>query len=514
MVGASGFSWGYDLNSYFALEPQYGTPYEFKALIDSAHSHGIAVILDVVYNHLNNTGPLWVMQPDISKNPYFKNSSDLRFNEDPLFFFQDMDHWTTETQEIVYESIKMWIDEYHVDGFRYDFTQGIGWNVNEPEFGILGWADKIHSDYNGKIIQIAEHLPESPALILNSGLTGGWHDSFHDEIFDEARFKNTSLADFESKVIDLNGYPGNDTPSSPTRYADRTEPVNANVTHDEQSLIFEMTNYQGVSLDDAIKRDKLYATLMFTSLGMPMLWQGMEFSEARGWGGGDDEKLSYRPVDWSLANTERGKEHFKYYQALIRHRKENPALYRGTLKKLFKYNTEKVLVWGFEDDISGKKIMVLSNFKSTAQTITNVPWLDTGKWYSIFDTTSILVQLPPLNPFIIDGYTALVYSNKPDSLALSLGTIIKQPLKFSLSQNYPNPFNPVTSIVYHLAEQSDVKLIVFDVAGRKVEILINKRQAPGKYEVSFDASHFASGLYFYTVQAGSFIQTRKMLLIK
>ena len=81
----------------------------------------------------------------------------------------------------------MWIEEYRIDGFRYDFTQGIGWSVNDPQYGILGWSKRIDQDYNGEIYQIAEHLPESPALVYHSGLTGGWHDSYRDEIFDEAR---------------------------------------------------------------------------------------------------------------------------------------------------------------------------------------------------------------------------------------------------------------------------------------------------------------------------------------
>ncbi|MFQ5585118.1 MAG: alpha-amylase family glycosyl hydrolase, partial [Calditrichia bacterium] len=230
LVGPSGHSWGYDLNSYFALEPSYGTPYDFKTLVDSAHAHGIAVIVDVVFNHQNDTGPLWQMQPDIPTNPYFKEYSDLRFNEDFATFFKDVDHWTQEAQEIIYTSLKMWIDEYRIDGFRYDFTQGHGWNINEPTKGILGWSDKIEQDYNGEIYQIAEHLPESPALIFYSGITGGWHDSYHDEIFDEARFKNTTLLEFENLILDLGAYPGNDIPATPGSYANRTEPVNANVT--------------------------------------------------------------------------------------------------------------------------------------------------------------------------------------------------------------------------------------------------------------------------------------------
>lgn len=88
------------------------------------------------------------------------------------------------------------------------------------------------------------------------------------------------------------------------------------------------------------------------------------------------------------------------------------------------------------------------------------------------------------------------------------------PKAFALEQNYPNPFNPTTTIAYQLASFSDVKLEVFDVLGRKVGTLVNSRQAAGTYRVNFNASHLASGVYFYRLQAGNFVQTKKMMLVK
>jgi 1,4-alpha-glucan branching enzyme len=518
-VGASGHSWGYDLNTYFALEPDYGTPHEFKVLVDSAHARGIAVIVDVVFNHQNDTGPLWQMQSDLLSSPYFKEYTDLRFNEDALFFFRDMDHWTPETQEIVYESLKMWIDEYRVDGFRYDFTQGCGWNVNEPDVGILGWADRIDQDYNGQIYQIAEHLPESPALIFYSGLTGGWHDSYHDEIFDEARFRNTSLTSFENLVLDLSAYPGNDTPSTPLVYANSTEPVNANVNHDEQSLIYEMTTFQGVPLNEAIQRDKLYAVFMFTSLGIPMLWQGIEFSAPSGWMN-DNEKLSYRPLEWALLSTQRGQEHYDYFRSLIFQRKNNPALYDGTLHKLFKYNTQKVLVWGFDHPTLINKVMAIANLSDQDRTVLNIPWLDTGDWYDIFDQSVFTVSSTPISNLTIPAYTVLVYTNKPDSSILAIEQVNSDiPKSFSLSQNYPNPFNPETTIKFQIPKQQHVTLQIFDILGRKIKTLTDHQYIPGVYELVWNGQNergeeVGSGIYILQMQTENFIKNRQMILVK
>ena len=88
------------------------------------------------------------------------------------------------------------------------------------------------------------------------------------------------------------------------------------------------------------------------------------------------------------------------------------------------------------------------------------------------------------------------------------------PTEFRLEQNYPNPFNPVTVVRYEVPEATDLKLAVYDLLGREVAVLANERQAPGSYEVPFDGSRLASGIYLYSLHAGNFVQTRRMILLK
>ncbi len=91
------------------------------------------------------------------------------------------------------------------------------------------------------------------------------------------------------------------------------------------------------------------------------------------------------------------------------------------------------------------------------------------------------------------------------------------PNTFNLYQNYPNPFNPVTKIKFDLPEienASSLKLTVYDIKGEKLSDLLNTEYAAGKWEMDFDASNLASGIYFYTIEAGTYMQTNKMILIK
>jgi len=88
------------------------------------------------------------------------------------------------------------------------------------------------------------------------------------------------------------------------------------------------------------------------------------------------------------------------------------------------------------------------------------------------------------------------------------------PKQFALEQNYPNPFNPTTTISYQLPVASQVSLKVYDVLGREVMTLVNGRQDAGAYNFNFNASDLSSGVYFYRLQSGNFVQTKKMMLVK
>lgn len=93
------------------------------------------------------------------------------------------------------------------------------------------------------------------------------------------------------------------------------------------------------------------------------------------------------------------------------------------------------------------------------------------------------------------------------------------PDKFALYQNYPNPFNPVTNIKFDIPKEvgnqkSEARLVIFDILGREVGVLINEKLEPGRYEIKWDGTNYSSGVYFYKITAGSFSETKKMMLVK
>ena len=90
----------------------------------------------------------------------------------------------------------------------------------------------------------------------------------------------------------------------------------------------------------------------------------------------------------------------------------------------------------------------------------------------------------------------------------------KKPEQFSLLQNYPNPFNPVTSIKYQLPVSGYVTLKIYDPLGNLVETLVDEQQSTGEYNVNFYAENLSSGIYYYKLRSGSYVETKKMILLK
>jgi hypothetical protein len=88
------------------------------------------------------------------------------------------------------------------------------------------------------------------------------------------------------------------------------------------------------------------------------------------------------------------------------------------------------------------------------------------------------------------------------------------PTKMGLYQNYPNPFNPVTTIKYDLPKDSHVSLKIFELTGREVTTLVKEKKMAGNYSITFDGGHLASGVYFYQLKSGDFMETKKMILLR
>jgi Secretion system C-terminal sorting domain len=128
--------------------------------------------------------------------------------------------------------------------------------------------------------------------------------------------------------------------------------------------------------------------------------------------------------------------------------------------------------------------------------------------------TSTFDELVGILYYSFGNYKLLPRSNDDFVGYTDIEENIAIPEVFSLSQNYPNPFNPTTVITYSIPEVSNVKLKVYDMLGREIKTLVNKEQNAGVYNIEFNAANLSSGVYFYKIEAGSFVASKKILLLK
>lgn len=197
------------------------------------------------------------------------------------------------------------------------------------------------------------------------------------------------------------------------------------------------------------------------------------------------------------------------------------TLFAGTDSGVFS-SSEKGMIWA-RDSVGFPEVKVNALYVSDSDVVA-------GTEAGVFRTASlgdhwsqsIYPHLPDTSvealvsagPYFFAGTRGGIWRTPYQEVTPVQESMHKVPMSFVLSQNYPNPFNPTTVIDYQLPMTSHVSLIVYDVLGRRVETLVDRRQSPGAYSVTFNGANLASGVYFYRLRAGSVIETKKMLLLK
>ncbi len=243
-----------------------------------------------------------------------------------------------------------------------------------------------------------------------------------------------------------------------------------------------------------------------------------------------------RKVVWGLFDTPLGKinffnTHLSYYSAWVNEKEINEMLNYAFSIMAPQNNYNGIIVGDFNatPDTPSYTKMINANYSDTYLTIhpnTNgftAPYpgqsiridyifLNNNSNFSINESYLFGDQPISQNFYCSDHLGILTTFSNPTYVEIMEEVTI--PTTFSLSQNYPNPFNPRTTIQYEISEIGDVSIIVYDILGNEVIELVNSEQQPGEYQIKFYGSDLSNGIYFYQLETESFIQTKKMLLIK
>lgn len=302
-------SLGYDPSLYFCVERDFGSPDDLRELVDTAHSHGLAVIFDMVFNHTSNDfNPLWQMIPE--------HPLEMQQNEGGLYFNGQtdwgnrVDTWKQDVQNMLIDACKLYIREYHADGFRYDATQHERWMSSEF---LKRMGGELHG-FKQDVLLIAENLPNQEDINL-SGFDGyaQWCDYYHDKmkaLLREGVFENQDLNNPDN-LGDIFYF-------CKSQFAAHTNNVvNYVESHDETSPAYEVATNPVLNNQPAKDRKSrlgLFSTMV--ALGQPMLYMGGEFNPER------DRKIVR--FDWPKDLSSHG--FYQWARRLIRLRRRYPGL--------------------------------------------------------------------------------------------------------------------------------------------------------------------------------------------
>ncbi len=362
----AGYGWGYNTSLYFAPESGYANnPYnaqdgvdQLKELINAAHANGIAVVLDMVFNHTaNNDNWLWVI--------------------DSLAYFSGSTPWGNRlntahpiVQRLGKDNLEMWMKDYHVDGFRFDAT-GNGW----IDYNFI-YAVKNHcSAIDPNVYFVYENLPNSTGLRTWGGQ---WADGYHDYGINLICNWNGANMSGMAKYIYYSKDDG--WPASPV------EALNYVESHDEDTL-GRLLGLAGYNDEGKRWRGRAAAVMLATSLGVPMLWMGQEFLRPR-----EGQDISEIPLNWTYLTTFSTVK--DYYAGVFTLRKNNPAL-RPANESGFAWQytpwTGDANVMGYSmttTNPADKKFVILLNFNSSARTV-SLGFPANGTWTKVVTETAV-----------------------------------------------------------------------------------------------------------------------------
>ncbi|MGC8780506.1 MAG: alpha-amylase family glycosyl hydrolase [Anaerolineae bacterium] len=402
-------SWGYNPVFYMAPKHLYGRPHELKALIDAAHQRGIAVILDMVFNHAWPDQPYYRMYPPLfgpngeplaDRNPFFHHHNNGHANG---WGGLDWDHASPWTTAYMQDIVRFWLQEYHVDGFRFDWLGGVEYDPARPErdsfdpfIGIAPIARAAREAQPTSYL-IGEYWPihgTNPAktaarLVHETEIDAVWNGAFHHAL--EACLFQTWQWERQDMPAALGGF-------RQQGFTRADQVINYVVSHDERRPEHEI-QFWGAHItwcdptpepfasrwELALRKARLGLVALMTSPGVPMLYAGQEFGED------SPRTIEFWPLDWQKLKLPQGQEQFAFYRKLIRLRAGHPAL-RGDGIEYYWDDFPRFKVLRYKRwDGNGDVAVIGLNFDCVTQRV-GLGFPHNGPWREALSDTVVQVE--------------------------------------------------------------------------------------------------------------------------
>lgn len=503
-------SWGYNPSMYFAVDKYYGPADDLKELIDSCHNRGIAVIMDIVLNHAYGTNPLVRMywnsstgQP-ASNNPWFNvTSPNTAFS-----WGYDFNHESARTQAFADSVCRYWIEEFRVDGFRFDFTKGFtntsgdGWAYDASRIDILNRIGNRIRSYKPDAILILEHFAdnnEEKELAASGFLLWGSTKERYQAASTSLSNRNMLIASDASWISRGWSVPG---------IVDYME------SHDEERIMFLNTRdgeavggYNIRELNTALRRIELTAAFFMTIPGPKMLWQFQEvgYDYSRDY---LNDRLGPKPIRWDYYNIASRKKLYDIFSALAGLKKGYPAFSSGDFSIFESGETKRLNIRHSDMDV-----VVLGNFDIFPRTI-DPDFTVTGSWYEFFSGAVKTVSAENQNTAVsLQPGEYRIYTSKQVERPSFLTGIedlpgVEKP-EAAHFEIYPNPFADIVRIRF---DESNVpgphRIEIFSADGTGIRAI----EVPeGINELTLEGGSLPGGMYFVRVTSGRVSSVKKAI---
>ena len=369
-------SWGYNPNHYFAMDKAYGTREMYKRFIDECHKRGIAVIVDVVYNHLTGNNAFDKMYP-LNNNPFFNETA-----PHPYSVFEDINHENEVIVNYIKRSLGYLLTEYNVDGFRFDLTKGFTNNKSNESTASNYDADRIAilKGYNDYI----KNIDPNAIVILEHFCSYGEEKELAEAGMKVWRNINYAYGQAAQGTKDSSGFGSLWTGTDGMKFGAY---VGFMESHDEERNAYRQKAYGQTGIKGDIemmmKRLELNAAFFLTVPGPKMIWQ---FGEL-GYDISIDEggRTGRKAPKWEYLNVPERKALYETYSALIGFRRDNPEFFDESASFSWKVSANDWDSGRFITCVAGSKaFVVVGNFTTEEKTFA-IELPSAGTWSNYFD---------------------------------------------------------------------------------------------------------------------------------
>jgi 1,4-alpha-glucan branching enzyme len=478
-------SWGYNPSFYFAPDKYYGPGEDLKAFIDACHARGIAVIMDMVLNHSYDQSPLAQLYFDAANsrpaadNPWYNVDAPHEYS-----WGNDFDHESDATKYFMDRVNTYWLEEYKLDGYRFDFTKGFtnkagsGWGYDASRIAILKRMADVIWSANPDAYVILEHWSDNVEQkeLGNYGMmvwdkanpefneaTMGWH---------EGGKSNLSRISYQSW--------GWDVPHI----------VSFMESHDEERLMVKNLLYGNSSgtyniknLPTALARMEIAAAFFFTVPGPKMIWQfgelGYDYSiDFNG-------RVGNKPIKWDYYDEDARQRLYQVYSALIHLRTAEPAFTTEDYSLSVAAEAKRIELNHLDMDVR-----IIGNFDVAPLEI-DPNFSETGMWYEFFSGESLDVTNVNEEISLLAGQYR-IYTTKQLETPEIIDGVYNDHSIDSRTMLYPIPAAETLNIE---TESAASKVSIFDLNGR----MISQSSAMGTRQ-SIDVSGLTGGVYFMQIE--------------